>query len=163
MRMRPSAPRNRPSPGHANLRGWPPTDADAPPDVSIVVPVYNQVPFTLACIEALLRTAAAIASRSWSATMARPTRPRPRWRARSPACAMSATRRTSASSATATPRPRMPAGRYIVFLNNDTLVLPGWLDELIDVLEGHPDIGLAGSKLIYPGWAPAGMRRHRLA
>ena len=24
------------------------------PDVSIVVPVYNQVPFTLACIEALL-------------------------------------------------------------------------------------------------------------
>ena len=44
----------------------------------------------------------------------------------------------------------MARGRHIVMLNNDTLVFPGWLDELIDILEGNPDIGLAGSKLIYP-------------
>jgi GT2 family glycosyltransferase/ubiquinone/menaquinone biosynthesis C-methylase UbiE len=39
-------------------------------------------------------------------------------------------------------------GQTIVLLNNDTLVLPGWLDALIDVLETTPNAGLVGSKLI---------------
>lgn len=41
-------------------------------------------------------------------------------------------------------------GKYIVFLNNDTLVLDNWLDPLIDRLELNKDVGLVGSKLIYP-------------
>lgn len=39
-------------------------------------------------------------------------------------------------------------GRYVVFLNNDTLILPGWLDELIDAFERDPQVGLVGSKLL---------------
>lgn len=41
-------------------------------------------------------------------------------------------------------------GEYLVFLNNDTAVQPGWLDALIDTFETHPDAGLVGAKLIYP-------------
>jgi O-antigen biosynthesis protein len=41
-------------------------------------------------------------------------------------------------------------GRYLVFLNNDIIVLKGWLTELIKPLEDYSDIGLVGSKLIYP-------------
>jgi GT2 family glycosyltransferase/SAM-dependent methyltransferase len=41
-------------------------------------------------------------------------------------------------------------GRLLVFLNNDTLPLPGWLDALADTLRDRPDAGLVGSKLIYP-------------
>lgn len=40
-------------------------------------------------------------------------------------------------------------GSTVVFLNNDTLVLGNWLDSLVSQLD-NPDIGLIGSKLIYP-------------
>jgi O-antigen biosynthesis protein len=40
-------------------------------------------------------------------------------------------------------------GRYIAFLNNDTEVTAGWLDELVRAFEAFGDVGLAGSKLIY--------------
>ncbi|MCH2154700.1 MAG: glycosyltransferase [Opitutales bacterium] len=41
-------------------------------------------------------------------------------------------------------------GKYIVFLNNDTVVQPNWDAELVQTLEENPDIGLTGSALIYP-------------
>ena len=41
-------------------------------------------------------------------------------------------------------------GEIIVFLNNDTIVTPGWLDALLTVFREHPDAGLVGAKLIYP-------------
>jgi GT2 family glycosyltransferase/glycosyltransferase involved in cell wall biosynthesis len=41
-------------------------------------------------------------------------------------------------------------GDFLVFLNNDTIVTPGWLDALVDVLDAHPEAGLVGAKLIYP-------------
>ncbi|GGD09573.1 glycosyltransferase [Aquisalinus flavus] len=39
---------------------------------------------------------------------------------------------------------------YLFFLNNDTVVLDGWLDELMDTVGREKDVGLVGSKLIYP-------------
>jgi GT2 family glycosyltransferase len=41
-------------------------------------------------------------------------------------------------------------GEFLVFLNNDTIVQPGWLDTLLRTFSSHPDTGLAGSKLVYP-------------
>ncbi len=40
--------------------------------------------------------------------------------------------------------------RTLVFLNNDTIVTPGWLDALTGVLRDHPEAGLVGAKLVYP-------------
>jgi GT2 family glycosyltransferase len=41
-------------------------------------------------------------------------------------------------------------GKFIALLNNDTIPLSGWLDRLVFELESDPDIGIAGSKLLYP-------------
>ncbi len=39
-------------------------------------------------------------------------------------------------------------GQYLIFLNNDTIALPGWLKTLIDTFEQHEGVGFAGSKLL---------------
>jgi O-antigen biosynthesis protein len=41
-------------------------------------------------------------------------------------------------------------GQYVYFLNNDTEVTPGWLDELVRTFTEFPGTGLTGSRLIYP-------------
>jgi GT2 family glycosyltransferase/glycosyltransferase involved in cell wall biosynthesis len=123
---------------------------DVAPDVSIIVPVYNQVPFTLACIDALLahdtryRIEVLVGDDgSTDATAAALAIPMPGVRHIRHADNLGFVRNCNATAAQA-------RGRHVVFLNNDTLVLPGWLDELIDTLETQPRIGLAGSKLIFP-------------
>jgi O-antigen biosynthesis protein len=41
-------------------------------------------------------------------------------------------------------------GRFLVFLNNDTFVLPGWLDALLETVERDARAGAVGSLFLYP-------------
>ena len=41
-------------------------------------------------------------------------------------------------------------GEFLLFLNNDTLVLPGWLDTMLTPFRTRSDVGAVGSKLLYP-------------
>ncbi|HVQ34096.1 MAG TPA: glycosyltransferase family 2 protein, partial [Lysobacter sp.] len=125
-------------------------DPDATPDVSIVVPVYNQVAFTLACIDALMAHDSRYRfeilvgdDASTDATTRALENPINGVRHVRHDSNLGFVRNCNATA-------QLARGRYVVLLNNDTLVLPGWLDELVGVLERSPDIGLAGSKLIYP-------------
>lgn len=42
------------------------------------------------------------------------------------------------------------SGQYLVFLNNDTLPLKGWLDALVRYAEANEEAAVVGSKLLFP-------------
>ncbi|MBO6766657.1 glycosyltransferase, partial [Maricaulis sp.] len=126
-----------------------PAGTDAP-RVSIIVPAYNQIAFTLACIESVFRSQPSISfeilvgddkSSDGTLAAAEVDIPNVRWIRHDPNLGF--VRNCNATAAEA-------RGSILVFLNNDTLVLPGWLDELVATLDGDVTIGMAGSKLIYP-------------
>ena len=45
---------------------------------------------------------------------------------------------------------REAQGRFLVFLNNDTVPLAGWLDALMAYIERQPKVAIVGSKLLFP-------------
>jgi O-antigen biosynthesis protein len=42
------------------------------------------------------------------------------------------------------------SGEYLVFLNDDTEVLPGWLEALVETADGHPQAAAVGSLILFP-------------
>ena len=45
---------------------------------------------------------------------------------------------------------RLSTGRNLLFLNNDTLVQPGWLSAMLDVRKNDPRVGVVGIKQLFP-------------
>jgi GT2 family glycosyltransferase len=45
---------------------------------------------------------------------------------------------------------RLARGHYLIFLNNDTLPTPGWLEKMARLAKTDAGIGIVGCKLLYP-------------
>ncbi len=125
-------------------------NSDQDPVVSIVVPVYGQLPYTLNCLDSLrrhesrFRFEVVVYDDRSPDTVTGEFLPQVDWinyvladenRGFIHACNAGAS---------------VSRGQYFVMLNNDTRVVPGWLDEMIGTFEHFPRAGLVGSKLFYP-------------
>jgi GT2 family glycosyltransferase len=119
------------------------------PVVSILVPVHGQLHTTLACLSAiadhsgpvalevlLLDDASDSATREALAQVAG-------LRLISQPQNLGFLRNCNAGAVEA-------RGRYLLLLNNDTLVQPGWLEALLSIAEGCERIGAVGAQLRYP-------------
>ncbi len=118
-------------------------------EVSIVIPAYNKVAYTLACLAAVRENSAGLAyevilvddgSTDRTADTVSTINGLRYLRSDTNAGFIASCNRGAKAA----------HGRYLVFLNNDTTVLPGWLAALRETFEFEPDAGLVGSKLVYP-------------
>lgn len=119
------------------------------PLVSVIIPVYNQFRFTHHCLAALGRDLGgppfeAVVVDDGSEDDSR------RLLCAYPGVRLVLNAQNLGFIASCNRGAAEARGGYLVFLNNDTQVQPGWLDALIGTFEERPDAGLVGSRLIYP-------------
>jgi GT2 family glycosyltransferase/glycosyltransferase involved in cell wall biosynthesis len=132
-------------------------DPDAPeripraekPEVSIVIPVYNKWDYTAACLRSLAETSCktgfeviVVDDQSSDETAQR--------LAGIDGLVHLRNEENLGFVGSCNRGAEQARGRYIVMLNNDTQVLDGWLDALLETFERHPNTGLAGARLVYP-------------
>lgn len=136
---------------HANPKSPQPATFSPPPDpeVSIVIPVFNQVALTTKCLASL---ASADAGAPFEVIVAddASTDATSRYLA---SCRGITTIRLDQNGGFGTACNAGAAaakGRMLVFLNNDTEVPDRWLVPLLDTFRAHPDAGWVGAKLVYP-------------
>jgi GT2 family glycosyltransferase/glycosyltransferase involved in cell wall biosynthesis len=119
-----------------------------PPAVSVIVPVYGQLAYTLNCLDALLTHRSNHAFEVIVVDDRSPDASR-EWLSRVRGVRVHARAANGGFIAACNDGARQARGRWLVFLNNDTRVVPGWLDALIDSFAVLPDAELVGSKLFY--------------
>lgn len=121
----------------------------AHPRVSIVIPVYGKLEYTLACLRSLVVNPPSDAFEvivvddaspdDSAATLEQVQGIRLVRNANNLGFVGSCNAGAAAAS-----------GEFLIFLNNDTQVLAGWSEELLRCFDLRPDCGIAGSQLVYP-------------
>ena len=117
--------------------------------VSIVIPVYGELSYTLNCLHALLTH---VSRFSFEIIVADDASPDDSYtylkEVKAVRCLQSDENKGFIDNCNAAVK--ATRGEFVVLLNNDTRICDGWLDELIDSFVRFPDAGLVGSKLYYP-------------
>lgn len=119
------------------------------PKVSIIIPVYNQIHYTYACLVSILEHTKDI---SYEVIIADDVSTDATGHLSDYAEGLVICRNTANQGflRNCNNAARHAGGEYLMFLNNDTQVTEGWLDSLVNLIESDSTIGMVGSKLVYP-------------
>jgi GT2 family glycosyltransferase/glycosyltransferase involved in cell wall biosynthesis len=121
----------------------------AAPVASIIIPVYNHCQATLACLRSLAAHPSAAACEVIVVDDGSSDQTA-QWMEQVQGLVYHRRARNGGFIAACNDGAAHARGQYLVFLNNDTLPQPGWLDALLDTFTQAPDAGLVGSQLLYP-------------
>ncbi|MGH7187570.1 MAG: glycosyltransferase [Acetobacteraceae bacterium] len=120
------------------------------PQVSIVIPHYYKYGLLDACLSSIFRCGAQRSFEVVVVANGSPLENLHRLEAWRPHLRIVRLEPNQGFSRACNAGARAANGKYVLFLNDDTTVTPGWLDALVDFVEGDPRIGIAGPKLLYP-------------
>lgn len=120
------------------------------PDVTIVIPVYNQFAYTYACLESILKNSGEeiryeiIIADDCSTDLTTSIQEIVE------NITVAKTEGNCRFLLNCNNAAKQARGKYILFLNNDTQVQENWLEPLVSLMEKDESIGMTGSKLVYP-------------
>ena len=119
------------------------------PKVSIIIPVYNQIHYTYACLVSILENTESF---DYEIIIADDVSTDATKEIDKFVSGLVIARNESNQGflKNCNNAAKKARGEYIFFLNNDTTVQKDWLPPLIKLLESDESIGMVGSKLIYP-------------
>lgn len=130
----------------------PPSKAAA--GVSIVIPVHNAVEHTSNCLAAVRATLGTRKDIELivvdDASTDDTARTLTEMSAREPRLKVIRSQENQGFVASANLGAAAASNEILVFLNNDTIPLPGWLDALVATFKQYPQCGAAGGKLLFP-------------
>lgn len=121
-------------------------------DISIVVPGYNSVSLSKCCLTSIYYSVLPDEEFSFEVIYAddcSEDKVVPTIKSKFPNINVTQTRKNSGFVANCNNGAKVAKGRYLVLLNNDTVVLPGWLGSLLETIESVDGCDVAGSKLLY--------------
>ncbi|MFL9584545.1 glycosyltransferase [Stenotrophomonas sp. AB1(2024)] len=119
------------------------------PRVSIVIPVYNHVGHTLACLRALTAHPPQVACEILVVDDGSSDETG-QWMPQVQGLRYEVRAANGGFIEACNDGVARSHGAYVVLLNNDTVPQPGWLDALLDTFASVPEAGLVGSQLLYP-------------
>jgi GT2 family glycosyltransferase/glycosyltransferase involved in cell wall biosynthesis len=119
------------------------------PEISIIIPVFNKKELTYNCLQALFGLPSKHQYEVIVVDNASTDGTRELLCDHFPACRIVSNTENLGFAAACNQGAGAAKGHYLVFLNNDTIPLLGWLDNLVDALRRHPDAGIVGCKLLY--------------
>lgn len=121
----------------------------AQPKVSIVIPVYNKIEYTVACLRSLGEHAG---STSFEVIVVDDgsSDTTPEQLAEIEGIRVLRNEQNLGFIGSCNAGAALARGEFVLFLNNDTVVTKGWLEALIACFAEETDAGLVGAKLVYP-------------
>ncbi len=119
------------------------------PKVSIVIPVYNQIRYTYACLVSIWENTKDVSYEILIADDVS-TDGTERLGDFAEGLVICRNKENQGFLKNCNQAAGKARGEYIMFLNNDTQVTKGWLSSLVNLMESDASIGMAGSKLVYP-------------
>ena len=120
----------------------------AAPDVSIIVPSYGRLFDTLRCLTSIMAHSGDAVAYEVIVADDRPDAPIAARLRAIPGLRVEQNPHNLGFLRSCNRAAELATGRYILFLNNDTNVHPGWLAPLVQLPDSDPRIGMIGSKLL---------------
>ena len=116
---------------------------------SIIIPVFNKAELTCQCLRALAEVTQHIPHEVIIVDNASTDDTRERLKVFQGKIVLIANDTNLGFSKACNQGAAKARGNYLVFLNNDTIPLRGWLDGLLQEVESHANVAMVGSKLLY--------------